>query len=197
IGIFKITSESGVSAGIRRIEARAGMSAVELLQQQDELISQLRKTFKSPDILKAVENLQNQLKTLKKEKEKLAEEILKAHLEDIKNKAIDLDGSILFTGVIPLPPDQVKKAVFQLRKNPNAIVVLGSTGGPKGSLFVAVSQDLTSKIDASELIKEYGSKIGASGGGKPHFAQAGGADPTRINEAVEQIAQHIVNLLKA
>ena len=197
IGVFKIISESGVSAGIRRIEAKAGMSAVELIQQQDELIAQLRKTLKSSDILKAVENLQNQLKMLKKEKDRLADEILKVYIEDIKKEMLDINGIRIFKGVIPLPPDQVKKAVFQLRKTPDSIIILGSTGGSKGALFIAVDSKLTPQVSAVELIKEFGSKIGVSGGGKPHFAQAGGAEPSKIKEAIEQIAQHIVNTIKA
>jgi alanyl-tRNA synthetase len=192
IGSFRILSEGGIAAGVRRIEAATGMNALAFgwqIQRELERTAELLKT--SPlSTYEKVERLVAQRKELQREIEQLQKKLVTGGTRDLTAGARKQgDVTVLGAVVDVTEPVALRELADQLRdKLAPAVVVLGAKqSDDKVVLVCTVSKDLTNRWKAGQLIKEIAAVVGGSGGGRPDFAQAGGVDASKLSDAVERI----------
>ncbi len=176
IGMIKIISEESVSAGVRRIEAVAGLAALNWAQGLEEKIRELQNKIGVPleAVAEHVEKLRAQLKEARKKKSPT----------DIKAKPEVIKGVNVFTVRIEGGREEAHNLVDALRKkHPPAAVLVAFLKNGKPSLVLGLTQDLTQKLKAGDLIREVAREIGGGGGGRPAFAEAGGKNPEGIESA--------------
>ena len=193
IGMIRILSESSVAAGVRRIEAITGQKVEEMLDGQQDLMRSLKETFNNaPNLVATIKNMvaenaevKKQIEQFKREKEvELKKQYLAGASEINGIKVVRIGGD--------LEPDSVRNIAFQLRaENQNLVVVAGTAFSGKPMLTVAVSDDLLSHFNASNLVKSAAKLIQGGGGGQPHFAQAGGRNCDGLQTAVGTIIDAI------
>lgn len=186
---FKITTETAVAAGIRRIEAITGEAALKYFENQNQLLQKVNSLMKNPhDITKAVTQLQTENLSLKKELNglrKLKSQILarEAEAEIQQNKGI-----AFLAKVVDLDAQGIKDLAFELGKNrENLFLVLGSVKGEKPILSCYISKELVQEksMDAGKIVRELGQYIQGGGGGQPFYATAGGKNPAGIPQALK------------
>jgi alanyl-tRNA synthetase len=189
IGPFVITEESGVAAGVRRIEALTGTGAVTWLQQQREAFDRLVGALGTApaQAIDAVQRLQSDTKRLGREVEQLK---MKAALSggNAGERAVDGPEDIAGVKLLTRRVSGLEKAALRTLLDTlrdrlgSGVVVLASENEGKVALVVSVSKDLTSRVKAGSLVKELAPIVGGGGGGRPDFAEAGGKDPAKIDE---------------
>ncbi|MCX7761002.1 MAG: alanine--tRNA ligase [Hydrogenothermaceae bacterium] len=191
IGYFKITSEYAVSSGTRRIEAVAGIKAVEYGLKEHFLLKQLSRvlTVKDDQLLDRVEKLLATIKEKEKEIEKLNQKI--ANIQAKENiKVEERNGYKLIYGQIDnLQPNQLREMSDNLKnQHKNAVILLLSKDSEKQKVnfIVSVSKELTDRFKANEIAKDIASILGGSGGGRPDMAQGGGTKLENINQVIEK-----------
>ncbi|GMT44502.1 MAG: alanine--tRNA ligase [bacterium] len=188
IGCFKITSESGIAAGVRRIEAVTADTAEAYVNEQLELLKNIKSYFKvQVNPANAVENLLNENKACHKEIEKLQKEKVRHLAADLIKDAETLGGITFLAKKIAIDPAQAKNLVHQLRATgDNMVIVLALENNGKVHLLVGISDVLaqTGKFHAGEIIKKITPFVKGGGGGQPQFAMAGGKDPSGIPQAL-------------
>ncbi|MGC1306401.1 MAG: alanine--tRNA ligase [Phormidesmis sp.] len=190
IGVFKIISETGVAAGIRRIEAVAGPAVLDYLEVRDRIVRDLCDRFKTKpeDITERVTSLQSELKTAQKELAVIKSELALAKSDQLLGNAETFgDIPVLVANLDNVEPDALKAAAERLlQKLGDGAVVLGSTPEPgKVSLVAAFSPPVISKgLQAGKFIGGIAKLCGGGGGGRPNFAQAGGRDASKLPEAL-------------
>ena len=201
IGLFKILSESGISAGIRRIEAITGFESINYLkeiEQRMKSVSEILKT--SPqDCVKKVEVLVTELKHTTKEFETLKNEMAKTDIDESISKAVETKGVKIITARFDnLDMDGLRNAGDRLKtKIGSGVVALASGKDNKVSLVVMVTKDVIQKgIHAGNIIKEIASITDGGGGGRPDMAQAGGKDLSKIDLALGKVRCIIESTLK-
>jgi len=191
IGFFKIVSEGGIAAGVRRIEAVTGAGAVRFVHEMENEQLKLAGLVKAEggSILDRVERILVRQKDLQREVE-----TLRAQLN--AGKSVNLLAGIReIGGVKALSVEVAADDIKKLRELADSlkdqlgsgILSLGANIGGKATLLVSVSSDLTSRFKAGDLIREMAPIVGGSGGGKPEMAQAGGSQPERLAEALEKL----------
>ena len=193
IGMIRIISESSVAAGVRRIEAITGQKVEDMLDGQQDIMRSLKETFNNaPNLISTIKNMvaenaevKKQIEQFKREKEvELKKQFLAGATEINGIKVVRIGGE--------LEPDSVRNIAFQLRaENQNLVVVAGTAFAGKPMLTVAVSDDLLSHFNASNLVKSAAKLIQGGGGGQPHFAQAGGRNCDGLQTAVGTILDAI------
>ncbi|MEE4293977.1 MAG: alanine--tRNA ligase [Xanthomonadales bacterium] len=195
IGQFKIVEESAIAAGIRRIVAVAGEAAVERIQLIDEQLKDLARVLKvGPD---AVEDRLRQLlersRAMEKEIAGLKSKMASASGEEMLDRAVDVDGvKVLAARLDGIDPKSLRDTVDRLKDRlGSAVVVIGSAGDGKVRIAAGVSQDLTSRIQAGNLVNFVAQQVGGRGGGRPDFAQAGGSEPDKLDEALDTVSSWI------
>ncbi|MDN6195972.1 MAG: DHHA1 domain-containing protein, partial [Atopostipes suicloacalis] len=189
IGLFKITSESGIGAGVRRIVARTSEGALEWIDEKLNILSksvELTRAQTSEEVINQIKNIYQELQDLRKENESL-----QAKLSNVQ--AADIFGNVIEAGDFTIISEQVDvKNMGQLRKiadnwteeNPSDVLVLALAKEEKVNMLVAMNDfALESGLKAGDLIKTISPKIGGGGGGRPKMAQAGGKNPAGIDEA--------------
>jgi alanyl-tRNA synthetase len=191
IGLFKIVSESGISAGVRRVEAVAGRVAVDWLQGLDRSVRRVSGQLKtSPEQLgDRVEQLLKRSRELEKELERLKGKLASAAGSDLASQAVDIDGvKVLSAHLEGVDPNSLRDTVDQLKnKLGSALIVLGTAAGGGVRLVAGVTKDLTDRIKAGELVNHVAGQVGGKGGGRPDFAQAGGSEPDKLPAALESV----------
>ena len=191
IGFFKIISEAGISAGVRRIEAVTGGGAYDFIKGREQVLSELGKVVRSgpSELVAKVKQLTDANRVLEKEVELLKAKIASGAGDDLLQKAIDLDGiKLLIANVEGVNSKALRDTVDQLKnKLGTSIVVLATVIEGKVSLVVGVSKDLTGKIKAGELINMVAEQVGGKGGGRPDMAMAGGTDSVALPGALESV----------
>ena len=191
IGFFKIISEAGISAGVRRIEAVTGGGAYNFIKGREQVLSELGKVVRSgpSELVAKVKQLTDANRVLEKEVELLKAKIASGAGDDLLQKAIDLDGiKLLISNVEGVNSKALRDTVDQLKnKLGTSIVVLATVIEGKVSLVVGVSKDLTGKIKAGELINMVAEQVGGKGGGRPDMAMAGGTDSVALPKALESV----------
>lgn len=191
IGVFKIISESGVAAGIRRIEAVAGPSILEYLNLRDKVVKELSDRFKAKpeELPDRVNNLQNELKSTQKQLEALKAELAIAKSDQLLTQAETIgDSKILVAELGEVDAESLKTAAERLQqKHGLAAVVLASIPEPQKVNFIAVfSPEVNKKgLQAGKFIGGIAKICGGGGGGRPNLAQAGGRDANKLQEALE------------
>ena len=201
IGSFKIVSENGIAAGVRRIEALTGEGALAHYQAQEEEIRTLSALAKtSPDKLVArVEQLLAEQKELAKELEKLKAKMAGGAADEMLSKKVDINGvAVLAAEVKDMDGNAMRTLGDQLKnKLGSGIIVLAGEAGGKVSLIVMATDDVVKKgAHAGNIIKAAAGVCGGGGGGRPNMAQAGGKDASKIGEALEKAKEVIAEQIK-
>jgi alanyl-tRNA synthetase len=191
IGVFKIVSEGGVAAGIRRIEAVAGPAVLEYLNVRDKVVRELSDRFKvKPEELpERITNLQNELKTSQKQLDALKQELALAKSDQLLAQAESVgEFKILVANMGDVDPEALKTVAERLQqKLGESAIVLGSVPeADKVSLVAVFSKGVNSKgLQAGKFIGAIAKICGGGGGGRPNLAQAGGRDPSKLAEALD------------
>jgi len=195
IGLFKIISESGIAAGVRRIEAVTAEKAENLVEQKFELLEKIGGLFKNQkDALLAVNNMINQNSKLQKQVDLLLKEKAGQVGENLAKNAEEINGIKFISATLDIDPNQAKSLAHDLRsKSKNAFIVLALSAGEKVNLVVALSDEIVKegKFKAGEIIKTIAPFIKGGGGGQPHLAMAGGKDANGIAAAMAAAKQLI------
>jgi alanyl-tRNA synthetase len=195
IGLFKLEAESGVAAGVRRIEAFTGRGALEAIRRREKILEDIGGHLGARDG-QAVERLE---RLIAREKE------LEKKLRAIEQKLIAGEGGgaggaeqirevngikVVTRKLDGVDPKALREIADRLRqKHPSAVVALGSDlGDDKAALLIAVTPDLMERVKAGDLVKQLAPIIGGTGGGRPDFAQAGGRDAAKLSEALDRVA---------
>jgi alanyl-tRNA synthetase len=191
IGLFKITSESAVAAGVRRIEAITGNTAETYFKGKAEKLDAISLMLKNPkDLEKAIEDLISKNQQLTKELEQFQREKAKGLKVELKSKIIELNGINFLGEVVTIDSNSVKDILFQLKgETANFVGVIGNNEGEKCGLSLIISENLveSNKWNASQLIREISSHIEGGGGGQPFFATAGGKNSSGLPTAIQAI----------
>jgi alanyl-tRNA synthetase len=188
IGLFKVVSETGIAAGVRRIEGLAGRRAYQEVRKEEKSLQEISQLLKAsdPDIVGRVERMLGQLRDAEKELERLKHKMQASQAGAIIDGAKVISGvRVLARRVENMDPKDLRDFGDKLRDNiKSGILALGSVKDEKVSIVVMVSKDLTPKFHAGNLIKEMAAVLGGTGGGKPDLAQAGGKDPAKLDAAL-------------
>jgi len=201
IGVFKIVSEGGVAAGIRRIEAVAGPAVLDYLNVRDKVVRELSDRFKvKPEELPdRITNLQNELKTSQKQLDSLKQELALAKSDQLLAQAESVgEFKILVANMGEVDPEALKTAAERLQqKLGESAVVLGSVPeADKVSLVAVFSKGVNGKgLQAGKFIGAIAKICGGGGGGRPNLAQAGGRDPSKLAEALDSAKTQLLSSL--
>lgn len=194
IGLFKIVSESGIGAGVRRIEALTGKEAYEAFRDEEEQLMQVAQIVKSPQIKEVVtktEQLQQQVKELQKENEQLATKLANQQAGDVFKDVKEINGTTVITAQVNVKDmNQLRQLADQWKQKAlSDVLVLGTIQGEKVNLLAAMSPTANEKgLKAGDLIKAIAPKVGGGGGGRPDMAQAGGKNPAGLSDALAEVA---------
>ncbi len=190
IGLFRIVSETGVAAGVRRIEAQTGVGAYELLKQRDAELDELADVLKAnrSDVLTKARKVVALLKEKEQELEKLKARFASGQAASDSGQTRKVAGVTVYTQRVDgLEMKDLRTLVDSIRdKLKSGVIVLGSVQDDKASLLVATTSDLSARFPAGELIKPLAAEIGGTGGGRPELAQAGGKNPAGLGGALEK-----------
>ncbi|KAF9404315.1 hypothetical protein HW555_014401 [Spodoptera exigua] len=193
IGIFKIVSESGIGAGVRRIEAVTSKEAYELMNEEEKQLKTVASIVKSPQLKEVVsktEQLQQQLRELQKENEQLAGKLANQQAGDIFKDVKEVNGTTYIAAQVNVKDmNQLRQLADQWKqKELSDVLVLATAQEEKVSLLAAMSKAANEKgLKAGDLIKVIAPKVGGGGGGRPDMAQAGGKNPAGILDALNEV----------
>ncbi|HCG9610787.1 alanine--tRNA ligase [Vibrio parahaemolyticus] len=177
IGLFKITSESGIAAGIRRIEAVTGEAALDAIEAQAAKYEE-----------KLAESAQK-AKTLEKELQKLKDKMAAAESANIMGKAVEVNGTKVLVAALEGADSKNLRTMVDDIKNQmgSGVVLLANVTDDKVGLIAGVTKDLVGKVKAGDLVKMVAEQVGGKGGGRPDMAQAGGTDVSALPEAIKTV----------
>ena len=201
ITLFKIVSEAGVAAGVRRIEALTGNNVIEYYRQMEENLHTIAKTLKtSPaEITEKITHLQKEVKELQSENESLKSKMVQDSLGNVMDQVVEVKGvKVLASAVDGVDMNGLRDLGDQLKeKLGEGVVVLASAKDGKVSLLAMATQGAMDKgAHAGNLIKAAAAIVGGGGGGRPNMAQAGGKNPDKIPEAIAKVAELVEGQLK-
>ncbi|MDO4248021.1 MAG: alanine--tRNA ligase [Neisseria sp.] len=195
IGLFKIISEGGIAAGIRRIEAITGLNALKWAQGQERLVRDIIGEVKAQtekDVLAKIQAHAAQSKALEKELAKAKAELAVHAGAKLLDNAKDLGAAKLVVAQIDAEAGALRDIVTDLTgKSDNAVILLAAVNDGKASLCAGVSKPLTAKVKAGDLVKFVAEQIGGKGGGRPDLAQAGGTEVDKLPEALNSVADWV------
>jgi alanyl-tRNA synthetase len=191
IGLFKIVSETGVAAGVRRIEGVTGQGALDWIASREKALLQIAGLLKSaPDkTADKVQQLLDKTRSLEKELEKLKAKLASSAGDELTSQAININGvNVLAVKLDDVDPKALRDLADQLKnKLGSAALLLAAVSGDKVSLIASVSKDCMDKVKAGELVNFVALQVGGKGGGRPDMAQAGGNDPACLAAALAQV----------
>ncbi|MEL6988620.1 MAG: DHHA1 domain-containing protein, partial [Bacteroidota bacterium] len=191
IGLFKITSEGAIAAGVRRIEAITSIAAEEFIGQQLATLSEVKAQFKNPKNLAAsIAALIEENKTLKKKIEQLQIKEAGSLKADLLKQVQNINGIQFLNAVLPISDSKaIKNLVAQLDKElENAFIVFGAKSGEKAQIMVSINRALTetNQLHAGNIVKELAKEINGGGGGQAFYATAGGSNPAGLESAINK-----------
>jgi len=191
IGLFRITGETGIASGVRRIEGVTGERAIEWMEAEEERLYRVAHLVKSGrrEVDSKVAQLVERNRKLEKELEQLQSKLASAAGSDLAMGAVDVNGvKVLAAGLEGVEPKSLRDTMDKLKdKLGSAVIVLGTASGGKVSLVAGVTKDQTSVMKAGDLIKFVAGQVGGKGGGRPDMAQAGGNDPAALPAALNSV----------
>ena len=191
IGLFKLVSESGIAAGVRRIEAVTGIAALDHINAQAEVLNKIASLVKadSNSALDKVSALVDKAKGLEKEISQLNDKLASAAGASLLDSVVDINGvKVLIANVEGTESKALRGMVDDLKVKLNSgIIVLGVAAGAKVSLIAGVTKDLTGQFKAGELVNFLAQQVGGKGGGRPDMAQAGGSQPENLTTALDSV----------
>ena len=188
IGLFKVLSEGGVAAGVRRIEALTGSVALDWIEQEEERLIRVSGMLKGPreELDDRVSSLIERNRSLEKELDALKSRLASDAGKDLASAAREVAGvKVLAARLDGADPKSLRTTLDQLKDRlGSAVIVLATESDGRVSLVAGVTKDLTGRLKAGDLIREVAAKVGGKGGGRPDMAQAGGSDPAGIPDAL-------------
>ena len=191
IGLFKFKAEAGVAAGVRRVEAVTGAAALDWVRGREQVLNRVDDILRGSDedAVARLEKLLAQQRALEKEVGRLQGKLAGAQSDDVADRVQRIGGvNVLSSRVDGVDVKALRQMADQLRdKYQPAVVVLGAAQGAKVSLLAAVSKDAAAAHHAGNILKQIAPVVGGGGGGRPDFAQAGGKDASRLDEALQQV----------
>jgi alanyl-tRNA synthetase len=193
IGYFKIVSESGVAAGIRRIEAVTADGAVAFAQEQEQQIGEIAAMLKAPahEVTAKIAQIVDSVKALEKELGRMKAKLASAQGDDLGASALDVKGvKVVAAKLEGADAKALRETVDKLKdKLKSAVIVLGSVEGTdKVSIIAGVTADLTARVKAGEIVATIAAQVGGKGGGRPDMAQGGGTQPAQLDGALGSVA---------
>ncbi|WP_136795156.1 MULTISPECIES: alanine--tRNA ligase [Desulfosediminicola] len=200
IGLFKILSEGGIAAGVRRIEAIAGSSAFVHVQQVFARQSRISELLNSKDdeVIVKIEALLAGQKALEKQVGELSAKLATSDLDSVLSGGVEVDGIKVIAAEIPLDsPKTLREVGDKVRDNlDSGVAVLGGVIKGKAALLAIVTKDLTKRIKAGDVVSQVAQIVGGKGGGRPDMAQAGGPMTDKLSESIKQVPVIVGSLLK-
>ncbi|MBN6202858.1 alanine--tRNA ligase [Staphylococcus saprophyticus] len=199
IGLFKIVSESGTGAGVRRIEALTGKSAflyLETIQSQFNAVKSQLKVKSDDQVLEKIVHMQDEEKELTKQLEQKNKEVTSLKMGDITNQVEEINGLKVLATEVEVPNAKAIRETmddFKSKLQDTVIVLISNIDG-KVSLVATVPKALTDKVKAGDIIKNMAPVVGGKGGGRPDMAQGGGTEPENITESLRFIKDYIKSL---
>ncbi len=195
IGLFKLKAESAVASGVRRVEATTGEGALEWVRQREQILKEISGILKGTeeDVADKLAKLLVQQRELEKKLAQIQSTLVASQSDDILSRARRLNGvSVVASRVEGVDDKGLRELADRLREKLHpAVVVLGAIQGERVALLAAVSKEVTKHYHAGNIIKQIAPLVGGGGGGRPDFAQAGGKDPTRLDEALQKVYELI------
>ena len=199
IGIFKIISEGGVAAGVRRIEAVTGQDALAWIEQGEQSLRQAAQLLKGSreNLVEKVQQSQDKIKQLEKELKRQQEKLASSAGSDLASNAVEIVGvKVLVSAISGVEPKVLRDMMDQLKnKLGSGIIVLGLPGDNKVNLIAGVTKDLISKVKAGDLVNHVATQVGGKGGGRPDMAQAGGSQPENLEAALASVNDWLADKL--
>jgi len=191
IGVFKIVAETGVAAGVRRVEAVTGEGALAYLQALDRQLAEVAASLKAPaaEATARIAQLQGDLKALEKELSRFKAKLAASQGDDLAAQAIDIKGIKVLAALLEGADAKVLRDTVDQLKNKlkTAAIVLAAVEDGKVQLAAGVTADATSRIKAGDLVNFVAQQVGGRGGGRPDLAMAGGSDPTKLGAALASV----------
>jgi len=199
IGLFRITSESGVAAGVRRIEAVTGANAIRLIDDLEDKLGAVCELLKAkPEkVVERVAGLKQELKDLEKQLQEANAKLASANSDDLINQAQTVAGCKVLAASLPKVDDKTLGEMVDKLKDKlgEAVVLLASVQGDKITLIAGVSKSLSQKVKAGELIKYFAPLVDGKGGGRPDMARGGGSNPMALPSALAQVVPWVAQQL--
>ena len=199
IGLFRILSESGTAAGVRRIEAVTGEGALAQVYAQSSQLNEIAQLVKanSSNLNDKVRGLVDHVRSLEKELQQLRDQQAALESASLSNKAIDIQGvKLLVSELSNVEPKMLRTMVDDLKNQlGSAVIVLATVAEGKVSLIAGVTKDLTDRVKAGELVGELAQQVGGKGGGRPDMAQAGGTDAQALKGALAGVESWVSSRL--
>jgi len=201
IGLFKIVSEGGVAAGVRRIEAVTGVNALNWVQDTQATLNHAASLLKTQpaDLSDRIQQLQSQLKSLERDLDQAKSKLAASAGKDLAAQAVALpgDSQLLVANIDGADPKALRGMADQLKdKLKSAVVLLATEAEGKISLVAGVTSDLTGKVKAGELVGMVAGKVGGKGGGRPDMAMGGGSDAAALPGAIAQVHDWVLSRLE-
>ncbi len=191
IGLFKIVSESGVAAGIRRVEAVTAEGALAYTHETEARLHEAARALKAPaaEVPAKIAHVLDSMRALEKELARLKGRLASSQGGDLAAQAVNVNGAqVLATTIEGADAKVLRETLDQLKgRLKSAAIVLGSTEGGKVTLIAGVTSDLTDRIKAGELVNHVATQVGGKGGGRPDMAQAGGTNPAGLAAALQSV----------
>jgi alanyl-tRNA synthetase len=191
IGFFKIVAESGVAAGVRRVEAVTGRGALEFVQALDRELHHAAFQLKAPasELTQKISQIQEHVKTLERELGRLKSKIATSQGDDLASQAVDVKGiKVLAASLDGVDAKSLRETMDQLKaKLKSAVIVLGTVEGGKVQIAAGVTADATGRVKAGDLANFVAQQVGGKGGGRPDMAMAGGTNPAQLGAALESV----------
>ena len=195
IGLFKIIAESGVAAGVRRVEATTGENVLKLIQHQQHLLDQAASELKAPvnELPAKITQIIDNVKALEKELARLKSKLASSQGDDLAAQAIDIGGiKVLATTLDGADATALRETMDKLKdKLKSAAIVLAAVNDGKVSLAAGVTADVIARIKAGDLVNHVAAQVGGKGGGKPDLAMAGGTDAGKLPEALASVTHWV------
>ena len=194
IGLFKITSESGVASGVRRIEALTGNIALDWVDGLERQLDSVAKLVKgtTDDVEDKVKQLIDRMKSQEKELDQLKAKLASAAGSDLSSQVVEVNGIKVLSAKIDAEAKALRDLLDQLKnKLGSGIIVLGAANGDKVSLIAGVTKDLVGKVKAGDVVNAVAMQVGGKGGGRPDMAQAGGTQPENLESAIASVEEWV------
>ena len=191
IGFFKIVSESGVAAGVRRVEAVTGRGAVDYVQALDRDLQHAAFLLKAPasEVAQKITQIQENVKSLERELARLKSKLAASRGDDLASQAVEVNGvKVLAASLEGGDAKSLRETMDQLKaKLKSAVIVLGAVEGDRVQLAAGVTADATAKVKAGDLVNYIAQQVGGQGGGRADMAMAGGTDPSKLKSALASV----------
>jgi alanyl-tRNA synthetase len=195
IGLFKIVSEGGVAAGIRRIEAVTGEAALVFVQNLAARVSEAASVLKTQpeELTQRIQQVQDHVRSLEKELAALKSKLASSQGDELVAQAVDINGLKVLAATLAGADVATLRATMDKLKDKlkTAAIVLAAVKDGKVSLIAGVTADATAKVKAGELVNFVAQQVGGKGGGRPDMAQAGGTDPSGLGKALDGVANWV------